>query len=232
MSAPCGKVLEIGAATGAYTLPLLKRGVEVTTVDLSYRQSFFCQERLHDAGFHESAQHLLSDVRYLGLERKACFDAALLMGPLYHLVEAADRRQALGQVFQRLKPGGMIFSAFISRFGILGGLIRYSPGWIENWAGVESVLENGRSSVSVSENFRGYFAKVEEIAPLHESLGFESLELVGVEPAISADDERYNRLEGRHRKLWLDLMERISGEESILGASRHLLYIGRKPDDG
>jgi hypothetical protein len=50
-----------------------------------------------------------------------------------------------------------------------------------------------------------------------------------VEPAISADDESYNRLEGQQRQLWLDLLYEISAEGSIVGASRHLLYVGRKP---
>jgi hypothetical protein len=76
--------------------------------------------------------------------------------------------------------------------------------------------------------FRGYFAKVSEISPLHEALGFETLALVGVEPAISADDESYNKLQGEQRQRWLDLLYEISAEESISGASRHLLYIGRK----
>jgi hypothetical protein len=53
--------------------------------------------------------------------------------------------------------------------------------------------------------------------------------LAGVEPGISADDESYNRLEGVQRRLWLDLLDEISTEPSILGASRHLLYVGRKP---
>jgi hypothetical protein len=49
-----------------------------------------------------------------------------------------------------------------------------------------------------------------------------------VDPAISADDESYNRLQGRQRQLWLDLLYEISTEKSIIGASRHLLYIGKK----
>jgi hypothetical protein len=49
-----------------------------------------------------------------------------------------------------------------------------------------------------------------------------------VEPAISADDESYNKLQGRQRQLWLDLFYEISTESTIIGASRHLLYIGRK----
>jgi hypothetical protein len=91
------------------------------------------------------------------------------------------------------------------------------------------VLETGRDPDDYPRGgFRGYFAEVPEIAPLHETLGFETLALAAIEPAISADDESYNKLEGKQRQLWLDLLYRISGESSILGASRHLLYVGRK----
>jgi hypothetical protein len=76
--------------------------------------------------------------------------------------------------------------------------------------------------------FRGYFATVPEIAPLHETAGFETLTLAAVEPAISADDDSYNRLQGRQRRLWLDMLYKVSTEPSILGSSRHLLYVGRK----
>jgi len=67
-----------------------------------------------------------------------------------------------------------------------------------------------------------------EIAPLHEAIGFETITVVGVEPAISADNESYNKLQGKQRELWLDLLKEIGAERSIIGASRHLLYIGRK----
>jgi len=65
--------------------------------------------------------------------------------------------------------------------------------------------------------------------PLHESVGFETIQLAGVEPAISADDKIYNKLEGETRSLWLDLLYDISSEASMVASSRHLLYVGRKP---
>ena len=71
---------------------------------------------------------------------------------------------------------------------------------------------------------RGQFALVSG----HEAIGFETLALAAVEPAISADDESYNRLQGTQRQRWLDLLYAISTERSILGASRHLLYVGQK----
>jgi hypothetical protein len=151
------------------------------------------------------------------------------MGPLYHLVEAADRKRALTEAFCRLKKGGILFSAFISRLGIMGDLLKNVPQWIEEQQEVQSHLEQGRDPDDYPKGgFRGYFAHVSEIAPLHEAIGFETMTIAGVEPGISADDESYNMLQGGRRQLWLDLFYKISTEPSILGASRHLLYIGRK----
>jgi hypothetical protein len=42
------------------------------------------------------------------------------------------------------------------------------------------------------------------------------------------DEESCNRLQGKQREMWLDLLYEISADPTIVGASRHLLYIGRK----
>jgi len=141
----------------------------------------------------------------------------------------ADRKLALKEAFDRLRAGGIIFSSFISRFGIIGDLIKKVPAWIEEQAEVRSVLERGKRPDDFPRGgFRGYFAQISEIAPLHEALEFETLVVAGVEPAISSDDESYNKLQGKQRQLWLDLFYEMSAERSIIGASRHLLYIGKK----
>lgn len=224
-----GAILEIGAATGRYTLDLARRGYQVTAVDLSSAELEICRKLLIEQGLQANARLFVVDARDLSPVEGDRFDAALVMGPLYHLVVESDRKLVLQGVIDRLKPGGMIFSAFISRYGILGDLLKNVPEWIENQAEVQSILEVGKDPDHYPRGtFRGYFAKVAEIAPLHEQLGFETIAVVGVEPAISADDESYNRLTGKQRELWLDLLYQIGAEESIIGASRHFLYIGRK----
>lgn len=96
-------------------------------------------------------------------------------------------------------------------------------------AEVRSVLESGKCPDDFpGGGFSGCLTQISEIAPLHEALGFETLVLAAVEPLIAADDESYNKLRGKQRQLWLDLLYEISTERSILGASRHLLYIGKK----
>lgn len=225
---PQGTVLEVGAATGRYTLELARRGYQVTAVDLSEVQLERCRQRLASAGLEGRARLAVADVRRLKEVIDGSFDVVLLMGPLYHLVLEADRKLALQQVHDRLKPGGLIFSAFISRLGILGDLMKNMPAWIEEREEVCTILHQGKDPHHYPRGgFRGYFARLEEITPLHEAAGFETLVLAGVEPAISADDGSYNRLQGEQRKLWLDLLEEISLEPSIAAASRHLLYIGK-----
>jgi SAM-dependent methyltransferase len=227
---PHGHLLEIGAATGRYTIDLAKRGYHITAVDLSIENIAFCRNLLTEAGLASQVQLMVGDARYLNDMPEAHYDAVLLMGPLYHLVEQSDRQMAVREAFNRLRPDGVIFSAFISRYGIWGDLMKNMPEWIEEKNDVRSHLESGKApDGSPREGFRCYLATVDEIVPLHEGVGFETIKVVGVEPAISADDESYSRLDGERRKLWLDLLYEISDEPSSVGASRHLLYIGRKP---
>jgi SAM-dependent methyltransferase len=229
-----GSILEIGAATGRYTLALARRGYALTAVDLSAVLLEECRQNLEAAGLGKRVRFVVADARDLGPVAETGFDAVLLMGPLYHLIEEADRRAALREAAGRLRKGGLLFSAWLSRLGILGDLMRDLPHWIEGQEEVLSLLASGRRPDDAPRGgFRGYFARVAEIAPLHEAMGLQTLAVAGVEPAISADDESYNRLAGRRRQLWLDLLFEISQEPSIIGASRHLLYVGRKrPRDG
>lgn len=224
-----GSILEVGAATGRYTLELARRGYTLTAVDLSAVLLERCRQDLVNEGLERQVQLVVADARDLGAVAEKGFDAVLLMGPLYHLVEEADRKLALKEASDRLRAGGLLFSSFISRLGVMGDLIRNLPDWIEDQVEVQSLLASGKRPDDYPRGgFRGYFALVSEIAPLHEAVGFETLALVGVEPGISADDESYNKLQGKQRQLWLDLFYQISAETSIIAASRHLLYIGKK----
>ncbi len=229
---PSGSILEIGAATGRYTLPLCRLGYSVTAVDLSVALLERCRDRLAAEGLDGQAQLIAADARNLHAVPDSAFDAVLLMGPLYHLVLEEDRRQAVRQAADHLRSGGPLFSTFLSRLGVLGDLMSRTPGWIEQAEEVRSLLVTGRRpDASPRGGFRGYFARVAEIRELHEALGLRTIVLAGVEPAISADDESYNKLQAPHRDLWLDLLFEVSSDETIVGASRHLLYVGRNGRD-
>ena len=200
-----GRILEIGFGTGSYTFVLAKRGYRLTAADFVDQFVSRCREKAGALGLADRIDFRTADARSLNGIPRSTFDAVLLMGPLYHLVLESDRSAALQCAIACLKPGGVIFSAMISRFGILGDLIRKKPSWIENQAEVQSVIAHGHRPVDAPKGgFRGYFVRYEDVAPMHEGAGFRTLKIAGVEPAISADDESYNALEGKQRDLWLE----------------------------
>ncbi|MHB8104837.1 MAG: class I SAM-dependent methyltransferase [Dehalococcoidales bacterium] len=223
-----GKILEVGAATGAYTITLAKRGYNLTAVDLSPNSIAACEKRAAKEGLSRNVTCLVADARDLGAVQGVDYDAVLIMGPLYHLVVEEDRQTALKEAYKKLKKGGVIFSTFISRYGIWGDIMKDFPHYIERQKDLQSVMSKGRDADIVwGKSFRGYFATVDEVIPLHERLGFKTLTLAGIEPG-RVRDEVYNELKGQRREQWLDLLFSISTEKSIIGAANHLLYIGVK----
>lgn len=224
-----GSILDIGAATGRYAIPLAKRGYAVTAVDLSPELVELGRSRSAGSGVSVLVDWVVSDARDLSRVEREEFDAVLMLGPLYHLVHESDRRLAIHQARDRMREGAVVFAAFLSRLGVLADLIKRAPSWIHRAEEVRALLEHGRRPDAAPRGgFRGYFAAVEEIKPLLEREGFETLLLAGVEPVIAADDASFNELEGDERELWLELLEEVAENESTLGSSRHLLYAGRK----
>jgi SAM-dependent methyltransferase len=234
LPAPGANILEIGAATGRYTMELARRGYDVLAIDIAAELVTRAITRIDDLGLGSRVEFRVGDIRTCGNIPESSFDAALVMGPLYHLVLQEDREMVLNRVFKFLKPGGIVFTAWISRFGIFGDNMKKMPDLIFRKEAVASVLERGcyQDRFHTKGNFRGYYAKADEIAPIHEKAGFRTLALAGAEPAISADDASYNCLERERRQLWLDLLFKLSEEPSMAASSRHMLYVGKKPKKG
>jgi len=227
---PTGKILDIGAGTGAYSIPLAERGYSVTVVDLSTALIDKCKERAKETPLQDKLAFFVADARDLSETKDKDYDAVLLMGPLYHLVLEEDRIKAIKEAFSKMKRDGIIFSAFISRFGIWGDVMVKIPHYIKYQSSVKSILEKGVDAEDFptwESSFRAYFATVSEIIPLHEKQGFKTLALAGVEPA-GFNTDRYKDLTDEQRKQWLDLIFSISTERTAIGASTHLLYVGEK----
>ncbi len=113
---PPADVLDVGGGTGAYAVPLARRGYHVQVVD---------PVTLHIDRVREIASDLalpgltgtVGDARDLtGFEGYA---ATLLLGPLYHLVDPEDRGRAFAQAGSATRPGGVVIAVGISRYSSL-----------------------------------------------------------------------------------------------------------------
>jgi SAM-dependent methyltransferase len=159
-------------------------------------------------------------------------DAVLLLGPLYHLLEAADRAAALAEARRVLRPGGVLAAVGISRFASLYDGLRH--GWAaDHPAIVETGLHTGthRNPEAVTGRFTtAHFARPDELAGEVDAAGFALAALVAVEGPGSWLPEVDSWLDDPvRRERLLRAIRRVEAEPSLLGASSHLLAVGHAP---
>ena len=223
---PAGRMLEVGCATGRYSLELARRGYEVVGLDLAQEQLNLAQEHAKTEGLTDRVTFAVGDAQDLSLFEGESFDAVLLLGPLYHLQQRASRERAIREAQRVLLPGGIIGSAFVSRYGMLGSLVVDHPEWVLSDE-LEPILRDGW--VPQDSGFPGYFATYSEAIDLHEKAGFTTRRMVAVEAGIGACDKTaYTELSPELQAAWLDVLYRISTEPIMLGSACHWLYLGSK----
>lgn len=104
------RVLDVGGGPGTHARWLCKDGYAVHLVDpvpkhIEQAAAVGCTTELGDA-------------RALTAEDGA-YDVALVLGPLYHLLEDEDRALALREATRVVRPGGLVVAAAINRYASL-----------------------------------------------------------------------------------------------------------------
>jgi SAM-dependent methyltransferase len=227
-------VFDVGGAEGAYALPLARSGYEVHLVDPvpshveAARNASASQPSAPLAGVE------IGDARRLGAADEVA-DAVLLLGPLYHLVDAADRAGALHEAHRILRPGGTLFAAGISRFastfdGLRSGTIA-DPRFEAIVAGDLSDGQHRNPDVAGHPEWftLAYLHRPDELLDEVRSAGFPGAQIYAVEGAGAWMDLDDDLDDEDRRATVLRAIGRIEREPSLLGASAHLMVIATKP---
>lgn len=227
-----GPIVDVGGAAGAYSLWLAERGYEVHLVDASPR--LVDEARARSARSDAPVASLsVADARRLPQANDSAA-AVLVMGPLYHLPSAADRMAALREARRVVGPGGVVVAAAISRYAsALDGLARklsLDPRFVKIR---DRDLADGqhRNDTSNADYFTtAYFHRPDDLGAEVEAAGFRDVTVLGVEgPAWVLHDLDARWEDAALRKDLLDVARALEAEPSIVGASAHLLAIGRRP---
>ncbi|MEW5871417.1 MAG: methyltransferase domain-containing protein [Chloroflexota bacterium] len=239
LPAPPARILDCGGGPGRYSLELARQGYRVTLFDLSSGNLRLAQGKVAGAGLQLEAYELgtATDLsRFAG----ETFDAVLLMGPLYHLLEIEERQQALQEARRVLKPGGALLAAFISRYAAHRWAALNRPEMIANGESDE-LLRTGRIPLPVQDepaSFVAYMAHPSEVAPLCWQAGFQVQVVLGLEGLISQIEAPVNALgeaaaPGSERlalwEAWVALNEQVAADSSLHGCVEHLLVVAHKP---
>ena len=224
-------VLDVGGAAGAYAGWLAELGYTVHLVDPVPR--LVDEARRRSPGLRKPiASCEIGDARALPSAASSA-DVVLLLGPLYHLLDAGDRMRALDEALRVLKPGGILIAAAISRWAsALDGLaydLLAQPGFR---ASVQREVSDGRHFNP--ERRQGlfttaYFHRPDDLRAELVRAGFDVREVYGVEgPArmFSDFEERWADPRRRADMLWMAGL--LEAEPALLGMSPHLLAVGQK----
>lgn len=220
------EIADIGGGPGRYAIELSKKGYAVTLVDLSLQNINFARMKSKEANI-QIKQLVHANALDLETLQTQGYDAALLMGPLYHLTVATERRKAVCEANRILKPGGLIFASFISRYGVFrDGAAKYPLSVYEQREQWQILWQEG---INTGSGFTlAYFALPEEIIPLMESEGFETIHLLNVEGIVAEHENEINLLSGSAWEYWVDQNYQFSKDPVLRGCADHLLYVGKK----
>ncbi len=230
---PPAVVADVGGGPGRYTAWLLDRGYDVIHRDIvpdhvdQIRARYPTGSKLGDR-----LDAAVGDARQLDVDDDSV-DAVLLLGPLYHLIEAADRRQALTEARRVVRPGGSIHAAAISRWatrldGVLIGRID------DPHPQVLTLIDEVEATGVLPPVFEGSFtAYLHTPAQLRDELlaaGLVVEQVVSVESVAFALSDLDARLDDPdERRRLLDALRAVESVPDLLGVGPHLLAATRRP---
>jgi SAM-dependent methyltransferase len=225
---PPADVLDVGGGPGVYAAWLARRGYAVHLVDplpLHVEQALAAADAQPDAPFTAAA----GDVRALDAADASC-DAALLLGPLYHLTERDDRVRALAEARRVVRPDGVVIAAAISRFAsLLDGL---REGWILDPAFaaiVERDLREGQHRNP--EDREGWFTTAFFHHPDELAAELEAARLA-LEAVLGVEGPAWLFRRDRDDPAWLQAAlhaaRAVESEPALRAVSAHLLAVGTR----
>jgi ubiquinone/menaquinone biosynthesis C-methylase UbiE len=214
-------VLDVGGGTGIHARWLAEAGFEVTLVDLM-------PEHVEQAARIDGVTAVAGDARALDVQDDA-FDVVLLLGPLYHLVEAEDRLRALREAVRVARSGAVVAAAAIGRYASLLDLGAHAGLDEATEPLVRATLANGRHDPALGFT-TAYLHRPEELREELIAAGLRGVEVLGVEgpsgPALDAHgiDRIDEFLESALR------CARIAERDpALIAASAHLLGLATAP---
>lgn len=220
-------VADIGGGPGRYTEWLVDAGHTVIHRDVVARHV----EQVRALHAHQ-VDAKVGDARNLDLPDDSA-DAVLLLGPLYHLEDPADRMKALSESRRVVRSGGVVYVAAISRWAArLHGMLlervhlKY-PAILDM---VDEMEATGEMRPVHDNSFNGYAHTPEGLREELQRSGLilESLvALEGISFALCDLDQRLS--DAGERDLLLDTLRAVEQVPDLVGLGPHLLATAREP---
>ena len=216
------KVLDLGAGTGAYSIPLLEKGYNVTSVELVKHNIDVFKQKCPNANV------ILGNALDLSFLPSSSFDVCLMFGPMYHLLKRDEKIKALSEAKRVLKNNGiLITSYYMNEYAIV------TYGFIKN--NIREALNNKQIDESFHmQNIDGdlySMVRLEDINSFNEELNFRRIKIIASDGASNYIRPYLNKLSEEDYELFIKYQLSICERSDLLGASSHLVDIVKVKKD-
>jgi SAM-dependent methyltransferase len=222
-------VADIGGGPGRYALWLASLGYQVEHRDL---MPLHVEQLTADAAGMTGIRTAVGDGRDLDLP-DASVDAVLLLGPLYHLTDRAERVRALRECARIVRPGGPVFAAAISRWAIrIDGMLRERlyRAYPAVTGLIDEIDRTGMLPPLGEGAFTSFLHRPGELREETEEAGLEVTDLVSVEgPAFILGDLDARLADPADRPAVLEVARAIERVPELIGFGPHLIATGIRP---
>jgi ubiquinone/menaquinone biosynthesis C-methylase UbiE len=224
LTASPARVLDVGGGTGVHAAWLAEDGHAVHVVDP-------VPAHVQIAAALPGVSAELGDARHLSAPDSSV-DVVLLLGPLYHLLEPADRARALAEGRRVLRPGGTLIAAAISRY--LSLLETGTNGQLT------TAMEPAVAAVLATGDYNGHVGFVpshwhaaEELRVEVQAAGLQEVAVYGVEgPAWTALDAAGEAAFDALLDAALRCARMVEQDPLLINTSAHLLAIAKSCETG
>ncbi|TDF96183.1 class I SAM-dependent methyltransferase [Paenibacillus piri] len=231
-----GHILDNGAGPGQYSLKLAQHGYSVTVSDITPRMVELAKEKAAERGLLDRFDGFeVADAADLSCFGDGHFDASLMLGPFYHLQTEQARTAAAKELYRVTKRDGFIFAAFMPRSRHLITSLLAPRHWRpnDNVDTIAEFMETGIFDHTDEGRFTGaYYFNIEEIRPFMEGSGFETVGMIGssnIGSLLNREQWDYWKQRGdEEMSKLIRLLIKTADDPYVLGASPHIMYIGKK----
>ncbi len=221
------KILDCAAGTGAYAFYFADRGYEVTATDITPRH-VECMRKTLESKAYEMHTAVL-DAMDMSVFESESFDVVLNMGPFYHLISEEQRQRCMSEALRVLKRGGLLVTAYIPRYYVFQYVAMSDSKYLDE-ALAKQLIQTGVLRYDDKNCFwtDTYYSSKQEMQELYQANGLKIVEHFaqdGIAPLLADKVDAWNEEQFR---IWCDYHYSVCREESVLGASNHVIIVGRK----
>lgn len=218
-------ILEVGAGTGRYSHTLARQGYTVSAVELVEHNIEVFQKNTLSS---ENISVIQGNALDLSVFSDGQFDITLLLGPLYHLYNKADKQQAIREALRVTKQGGIVFAAYVISDGCL-----LDEGFNRSNISVSEYIKNGlldAKTFAAQSEAKDLFELVrkEDIDDLMADFSTTRLHYVATDGCALFMREAIDTMNDETFQLYLQYHFATCERKDLLGITSHAIDIFKK----